>query len=210
MTAKITAIGDLDPATRSHLAWMLARKEVETGDSYQQAFLRALSNGAQMPDDPEDREWVVKGLAGELDEKRGRGRPRRKERPNWLQTVMERGIADLYEEWLRAFKEDRETAWLRAESSRLRALHPNAPMWRRLYDLGKRRDRRRYEAALAKLGARPCPPIQKGGKTPRELALTATAEERRKVWQSATQGPLTEAVVARIVTRERKRARKSE
>lgn len=38
--------------------------------------------GAKLPDDMEERAWIVDALEGKLDPKRGRGRPRKKTRRN--------------------------------------------------------------------------------------------------------------------------------
>lgn len=135
--------------------------------------------------------------------KRGRGRPRKHERPSLHRAIVERGIHDAYDSWLGRFKRDRKLAWLGTEALRLRAQHPDAPVWRRVFDLGEEKDRRAYSKELAGLGARPLPPTGLG--PPRNLALAATAQQCKAGWEAATGRPLTSSVVARIVARERSR-----
>jgi hypothetical protein len=200
--AEQRAVADIDAEERSFLAWALVKTKIAQGEGLKETLLWAIRNGARLPDDLEFREWFADVLEGKLAPKRGRGRPRKQQRRDWVHTLVENGIAEVYDGWLAAFQSDRELAWRRAEALRLRREKPNSAAWRRVYDFGTEEGRRSFETALSGLGARPCPPAaRRGAETPHELALKATAEERRAVWKRVAGKPLTPSVVARIITR---------
>lgn len=208
--ARIKFVTDLQPAERSNLAWALASTEAARGEDLRGAFLKAIRNGADLPANPDFRNWFADVFEGKHGPKRGKGRPRKPSRLSFLQVVVEHGIHDAYRDWLAAFERDRELAWLRSEALRLRERQPDLAVWRRAYDLGKKEDRLSFASDLKPLRARPCPKKLPGGKTPRELALSATARQCRAGWRGAAGKFLTAATVARIVSRERRRARKPE
>jgi hypothetical protein len=190
--------------SRDTLGWALVHSKIRQGEGLKETLLWAIRNGLALPDDLEERAWIADVLEGKLDPERGRGRPRKKQPWDWIGAIIERGIVEVYEKWLDLFQRDRELAWLRFESLRLRQERPDAAVWRRLNDLGTDEGRRSFETALAALGACPCPPEIQGGETPRELAQRATVRERGEAWKSRTGNPLTPSVVARLVTRAKK------
>ena len=149
---------------------------------------------ANLPDDFESRNWIADALEGKHEPKRGKGRPRKQPRPNLSQRIVERSIAETYQQWLEAFQRDRELAWFRFEALRLRQTKPDAAVWRRTNDLGTQEGRQSYIAAVSALGALPCPPATRGGETPHDLALKATTRKRRE----------TPSNVKRFVTRANK------
>ena len=61
----------------------------------------------------EFREWVADVLEGKHEPKRGRGRPKKRERLDLIRAAIEEGIEKTYGKWLADFKLNRELAWLR-------------------------------------------------------------------------------------------------
>ena len=206
MKAKRIAIADLSAEERSRLAWALTFEKVSHGEDLRTALLWGIRNGVILPDEHEDRTWIADALDGKLTPKRSRGRPAKRERWNLVRAIVEKGILKSYEGWLAGFQRDREKAWLRAEGLRLKEKHPLAATWRRTHGLGDEESRRAWEADLNELGARPCPPSRRGGVTPSELALKATALECKAGWLGATGLALTAEVVRKVLTRARRRA----
>jgi hypothetical protein len=202
--AERTSVAGLDAEQRSSLAWALARKKVAEGEGLKEVLIWAIRNGAQLPDDFKTRNWIADVLEGKHEPKRGKGRPRKQPRPDLIQAIVENGIAEAYHRWLEAFQRDRVLGWLRFEAIRLRQEKPDAAVWRRKSDLGTEEGRRSFAAAVTDLGARPCPPTMRGAESARDLALKATAQERRAVWESTAGKRLTPSGVARIVTRAKK------
>jgi hypothetical protein len=200
MSAEVTPIASLDAEQRSALAWKLVQAKIAQGEGKKEALLWGIRNGITLPDSLESRAWFADVLEGKHEPKRGRGRPRKKQRGDIIPTAVERGIARAYHIWLDFFERDREVAWLKAEGQRLRQEHPEAAVWRRRNDLYMEEPRQSFKAAITAMGARPCPPAARGGTTPRELALKVTAQERGDLWKSQTGKRLTRHVVARIVT----------
>lgn len=206
--ARRVAVADLSPDERAALAVMIAADRIRQGEPERAAIEWALLNGAQFPEDSDQRKVVLDTLTGRNEPQRGRGRPRKAEGirpPGWQgREIVERRIAPTYERWFDAFREDRAIAWLQYEALRLRARHPDADLWQRSLDLGDPGQRDEFRQRLSQLGARPCPSAAvRGGTTARELALDATAEQYRAAYQQLG-GSLTRDVVARIVTRARK------
>lgn len=218
MSADGAKVALLTPELRSRLAWARAAAELRRGESPRDALLRALHDGAGVPTDlaPEERAWLVEALAGEHEPTRERGRPRKRESydQRYRRAIVEAGILEAYEQWRELFARDREAAWLSAEALRLHDRHPEADVWRRPYDLGEDEDhtiagfelygRRSYRRDLEALGACPCPPAQRGGESPHELALKATARARRDGWLALTGERLTVEQVRHAVTRARR------
>ncbi len=200
MSAEVTPIASLDAEQRSALAWGLVQAKIAQGEGEKEALLWGIRNGIRLPDSSESRAWFADVLEGKHETKRGPGRPRKKQRADIILTAVERGIAKAYHSWLDFFQRDREVAWLKAEGQRLRQEHPEAALWRRRNDLHMEEARKSFKAALTALGARPCPPAARGAKTPRDLALKVTAQERGDVWKSQTGKRLKPATVARLVT----------
>lgn len=198
-------LSSLDAEQHNFLACGLARTKMAQGEEPKEALLWALRNGANLPGDF-DRTWVADALEGKL--KRGRGRPRKEHRRDWIwdyvRDIMEAGMVQAYSRWRADFQRDRELAWLSFEALRLREKQPDAEIWRRSFDLGTETDRQAYEKALKALGARRCPTALKGEKTPSELAREATVREYKQRWKEAGGRKLTPSFVARIVTRANK------
>lgn len=202
--AKTTPIASLDAEQRSSLAWALVETKLRQGEGLKETLLWSIRNGAHLLDDLEFRTWFADALEGKLDPERGRGRPRKKQCWDMVRAATEHGIGEAYRRWLSAFQRDRDLAWLRFEALRLHEEQPDAAVWRRAFDLGTEAERRSYAAALADLGARPCPPAQRGAETARDFALRATVEEYRHRWMKVAGKPLTSSVVGRILTRAKK------
>ncbi len=204
--AEIIPISAFSQEARSRLAWALAFRN---SDDPKAAIIRAIRNGATLPDDYEERQLIADVLEGKHTPKRERGRPKERNRWSLEHAIVERAIAEDYNRWLERFQRDRELAWLGFEALRLHDEHPDASVWRRGFDLGEEKDRRAYCEELKVLGAGPCPPRLQGGKTPRDLAQAATVRQRAARWKALTGNALTPANVARIVSRTRNCARKS-
>lgn len=202
--ARRTAVASLHPDQRSSLAWELATARKAQGEGEREALVWAIRNCAELPADAEIREWIGDVLEGKHDPKRGRGRPKKRKRPDMIRAAVQHGVRETYDRWLADFKRDRKWAWVCAEAQRLRREQPDAEVWRQRFDTYTEEGRKSFEAALKNLGARPCLPALRGGKPARDLALAATAEECSPRWESLEGKRLTPAAVARIVTRAKK------
>jgi hypothetical protein len=213
----------LDAEQRSNFAWGLADAKERHGElELKEALISAIRNGYRLPDDREFREWFADALEGKFDPKRGKGRPRKKPRRDPFERSIENHIVNNYRKWLAAFQDDRELAWLRLEALRLQEEFPDAAVWSRLNHLGSEEGRRSFETTLAELGLQRCPPEERGGETPHELALKATVAERRAIVgedemsstaETSSISPaiplkLTPDIVRRIITRAQKNPNK--
>jgi hypothetical protein len=204
-------IASLTLEEHSFWIWRLVGTKLAQGEGLRETLIWAIRSGARIPEDLEFRAALADALEGKSDHKRGRGRPKKQERFDWGRAFVEDGIAKAYHSWRKFFKRDREVAWLKAEGQRLQQEHPEAAVWRGMNDdLYMEDDRKSFAAAVAALGARPCPAVVKGGEeTPRKLALQTTAEQYGKGWKDVTGKRLTPAVVARLVALAKIRAKKS-
>jgi hypothetical protein len=199
---RATILTSLSPEEHSSITWSLVAAKMRRGEGLKETLLWAIRNCVELPPDPHFRAWLAVGLEGTLDPKRGRGRPRKHQQPDFNRASVEGGIRTAYDDWLKAFQRDRECAWLRAEARRLRDELPDAPVWRHVHDLGREDGRKSFKVALAELGARPCPLAGlQGAETARDLALDATMAQWRSRWKDLTGMRLTLSVIRRIVTR---------
>jgi hypothetical protein len=200
-----TILTSFSPEDHSSAIWLLVAAKMRRGEGIKETLLWAIRNCVELPPDPEFRKSLADGLEGKLDPKRGRGRPRKNQQSDFIRASVEGGIRTAYDDWLAAFQGDRECAWLRVEALRLRDKRPEAPVWRRVNDLGTDDGRHNFKMALGELGALPVPPADlQGAETARDLALNATMAQWRPRWKDLTGKRLTLSVMRRILTRANK------